>query len=110
LKRLELLVEELSAVAALHLILPKIVPDGTTYAIHPFQGTKDLLLRVGERLTGYSKWMPDNWRILILVDRDNDDCKKLKQALGKVAAAAGFESGAEPGRHLVRICIEELEA
>jgi hypothetical protein len=110
---LEVLVEEISAAAALECLLPKIAPNGTTYTCHPFQGKPDLVRKLPERMRGYASWLPSDWRILILLDRDDDDCKRLKQDIQDIAMSAGFHVG-PPGaagvRHCVRLCVEELEA
>lgn len=57
--------------------------------------------------------MPDTYRILVLVDRDDDDCNELKAKL--VAAADRANQAAPPGKNMAskvinRIVIEELEA
>lgn len=43
-------------------------------------GTRDfaLLARLPERLRGYASWLPDTWRIVVIVDRDDADCTTLK--------------------------------
>ena len=57
---------------------------------------------------GYSTWIPTTWRILVIVDRDDDDCKKLKQKLDDIAK----QNFANHNNTTVvnRIAIEELEA
>ena len=112
---IEFLVEELSAEAALSNLLPKILPDDCTYRIHPFQGKPDLLGNLRDRLRGYSHWLPDDWRIVVLVDRDADDCGELKRRLERTAESAGLrtKSVAQQGQTftvLNRIAIEELES
>lgn len=110
---LEVLVEEISAAAALEYLLPKIAPSGTTHTCHPFQGKPDLLRSLQPRMRGYASWLPSDWRILILIDRDDDDCKILKRKVQELVRLAGFADGS-PGaadvRHCARICVEELEA
>jgi len=66
-------------------------------------------------LRGYASWLPANWRILVLVDRDDDNCIVLKAELEKMAAAAGLltKTAANKGQSFQvanRIAIEELEA
>ena len=43
-----------------------------------------------DRLRGYSRWLPNDARIVILVDRDDDDCLRLKRVMGQAAAEAGL--------------------
>jgi len=112
-KHLEILVEEPSAEAALKILLPKIVPD-ISFDIHAFQGKHALLKRLENRLRGYRNWLPCDWRIVVLVDRDNGDCRTLKGTLESAAANAGLVtrtlSGGGNFHVLNRIAIEELEA
>lgn len=111
---LVLLVEESSMEAFLRALLPRLLPQGRTFEVHAFQGKTDLLGKLETRLRGYATWLPDDWRILVVVDRDDDECRKLKQRLEGIAAHAGLRSRsqASAGRwQLVnRIAIEELEA
>jgi hypothetical protein len=111
---LELLVEEPSMEAFLRALLPRLLPDDRSFEVHPFQGKTDLMGKLQARLRGYAQWLPEDWRIVVVVDRDNDACKKLKKRLEAMAAGAGLvtRSRAGGGRwQLVnRIAIEELEA
>jgi len=111
---LEILVEEPSAEAFLNCILPRILNDGDTFQIHVHQGKADLLRKLESRIKAYSKWLPDNARIVVLVDRDTGDCKALKRKMEAAAAAAGMttRSATSDGlwRVVNRIAIEELEA
>ncbi|MCX7618968.1 DUF4276 family protein, partial [Tepidiforma sp.] len=63
---------------------------------------------------GYAAWLPDDWRLVVLVDLDQDDCMALKGHLEEVAWRAGLttrtRSEGSPWRLVNRIAIEELEA
>jgi hypothetical protein len=111
---IELLLEEPSAEAFFAEFLPKIVPEGTTWKLIPFQGKADLLNNLEKRLKGYASWIPDDWRIIVLVDEDREDCVKLKLKMEAAAKAAKLvtKSRAGNGRFNVlnRIAVEELEA
>ncbi|MBE9041542.1 DUF4276 family protein [Oscillatoriales cyanobacterium LEGE 11467] len=111
---LEILVEEYSAEVALEQLLPKILPSDIEFEIRSFRGKKDLLKKLPQRLKGYQAWLPENWRILVLCDRDNEDCKKLKKILEDCATSNGFttKSSSETQKFILlnRIAIEELEA
>ena len=112
---IEFLLEEESCGEALKLLLPRIVGDRTSFATHIFQGKRDLLDSLASRLRGYAKWLPQDWQIAVLVDRDRDDCFKLKARLEKTAKDAGLTTKATVGGRrrfhvLNRIAIEELEA
>jgi len=114
LEKLIVFVEEPSMEAALELLLPKLLGD-VEFQIIRFQCKDDLLKRTPERLKGYSSWLPEGWRILILVDRDDDDCAALKAELENMATAAGLLTKTNAGHGqrfqvINRIAIEELEA
>ncbi len=114
LEKLIVFVEEYSMEATLDLLLPKLLGD-IPFEIFRFQCKDDLLKNLPARLRGYSPWLPDSWVILVLVDRDDDDCLQLKQALEQQAANAGLISKSAAGEHkkfqiINRIAIEELEA
>ena len=110
----EILVEEPSAEAFLTEILPRLLGNRATFTIHAHQGKRDLLDKLAGRLRGYAKWLPAYARILVLIDRDNDDCKALKQQLDQISTSAGLltrNTSGELGWQLVnRLAIEELEA
>jgi hypothetical protein len=111
---LELLVEEPSMEAFLRALLPRLLPHDRTFEVHPFQGKSDLLGKLEHRLRGYAAWLPADWRIVVVVDRDNDDCLVLKRRLEAVARHAGLKTrtraGSSPWQLVDRIAIEELEA
>jgi hypothetical protein len=103
---LEVLVEEPSAEAALNILLPRIVP-GVPFQIVPFNGKDSLLRKLPDRLRSYAGyWAETSLRLVVLVDRDTDDCVALKTRLCAMARQAGLPTHAV----LFRIVIEELEA
>jgi hypothetical protein len=109
---LEILVEERSAARALDLLLPKIVP-GTAYEIREFAGKDMLLKRLPDRLRGYASRMAwESLKVVVLVDRDDDDCRVLKKRLEDLALGAGLTTSVSGGSFQVlnRIAVEELEA
>lgn len=109
----EILVEEPSMEAFLRGLLPRLLPRDRTFTIHLFQGKKDLFAKLEARLRGYAAWLPQDWRIVVVVDRDDDDCRKLKQQMENIAATVGLQSRTRSPScwQLVnRIVIEELEA
>jgi hypothetical protein len=112
-EHLEVIVEEASMAAALRVLLPKLL-GATGWAIHEHTSKQDLLKKLPNRLLGYSKWLSNDSRILVIVDRDDDDCEKLKDRLEKIALEAGLRTRSQPGPSgyvvINRIAIEELEA
>ncbi|MDP2792674.1 MAG: DUF4276 family protein [Sulfurisoma sp.] len=118
-EHVELLVEEPSMEAALRLLLPKVLGD-LSFEIYPHQCKDELLLRLPHRLRGYGQrrksdaWFRDHCRIVVVIDRDDDDCARLKRRLEKMAIDAGLatRTSAKGGAYMVvnRLAIEELEA
>lgn len=98
-------------------ILPKLLGD-VSFAIRVFQGKADLLAKLPSRLTGYARSQTDGLRIVVVVDRDAEDCRRLKLALEQMAKRAGLRTrraargGGDPDHWMVLtlIAIEELEA
>lgn len=114
LEKLIVFVEEYSMEVALEQLLPKLLGD-IEFQIIRFQCKDDLLKNAPNRLKGYAAWLPEHWRILVLVDRDDDDCAQLKARLERMAAEAGLLSKTTAGQGqrfqvVNRIAIEELEA
>ena len=112
---LEFLVEEASLESALTQILPKILPSNVSSKIHAFRGKTDLLAKLPNRLKGYQAWLPHDWKVVILIDEDREDCLKLKQKLEIMTISAGLitKSSCQKNKSfqvLNRIVVEELEA
>jgi len=78
---LEILVEERSAEVALRALVPKIVEGRATFEVRVHQGKPDLLQRLPNRLRGYRACLPEDHRIVVLVDEDRQDCLALKGQL-----------------------------
>lgn len=100
--------------AFLRSFLLAVLPAPHSFEVHAFQGKSDLLNKLEARLRGYASWLPANWKIVVVVDRDDDDCLVLKQQLESVAQQTGLRSRTATGHpswQLVnRIAIEELES
>lgn len=94
-------------------LLPQLLPKNRTFEIHPFQGKEDLLNKLEDRLRAYATWLPADSRIVVVVDRDDDDCRKLKKKMEGIAARVGLRtrtSSPSSWQVVNRIAIEELEA
>ena len=113
-RHLEFLIEEPSMEAFLRELLPDLLPEGCAFNCRVFQGKKDLLRKIESRLLGYRRWLPADCRLVVVVDRDNDDCHALKALLEKAAADADLLTRSRarggPWQVVNRIAIEELEA
>ncbi|CAJ2376082.1 MAG: DUF4276 family protein [Gammaproteobacteria bacterium] len=112
-----LLVEDLSMESFLRKMLRN--DPGRSYEIRTFHGKQNLLRKLESRLRGYAHWLPADHRLIVLVDCDADDCRKLIQKAEKVAGDANLRTytdsknaGNKGGawQFSVRIAIEELEA
>ena len=108
-------VEEPSMEAYIGELLPRLALDAICVRIIN-HGSKQILLReVPNRLRGYAS-IANEWRplTLVLVDRDDDDCRALKNTLETAALAAGLATKTNepnaPFDVVNRIVIEELEA
>lgn len=98
--------------AALRLIVPKI-SGALSFEVYPYQCKQDLLKKLPARLKGYAAWLPRDWRILVVVDRDDDDCTTLKRRLESETEKSGLISSSRRANRFQvvnRLAIEELEA
>jgi len=112
---IEFLVEEPSIEVMLNNLLPRFLLPDTSFAIRVFQGKQDLLRNLPVRLRGYKKWLPVDHKIVVLVDKDNDDCYRLKRKLDEIARDAQLVTKSSVGRFeffqvMNRIVIVELES
>ncbi|WP_410618939.1 DUF4276 family protein [Amycolatopsis sp. cmx-8-4] len=109
---LEVLVEEPSAKVALDHLVPKIVPD-VDFEVIEFRGKTTMLKELPRRFAGYAarvQW--ERVKVVVVVDRDDDDCVELKKSLRTMASAAGLSDPAASFESvvLIRIIVEELES
>lgn len=95
-------------------LLPRLLPQDKSFEVHAFQGKGDLLVKLEARLRGYAAWLPNDWRVVVVVDRDDEDCHDLKERLEAMALRSGLRSrsraGGLPWQLVNRIAVEELEA
>lgn len=111
---LEVFLEEPSCEALLRTLLPQILPPRIEVGFRVFNGKADLLRKLPNRLRGYT-YSVSRPKILIVLDRDDDDCLDLKRRVEESATRSGLlpRSAAPDGsRHdvCVRIAVEEMEA
>lgn len=111
----EFLVEDYSTKEFLTNILPKIFDKKIEYRIHSFQGKSDLINKLPSRLQGYKDWINDDYKIIVLLDRDDEDCLKLKEKLEVIAKNSGLITKSSVGQNdffqiINRLAIEEVEA
>ena len=111
---LEFHVEERSMEVFLKAWLAKLLPEGCTFHVYSYSGKPAMLRKIGSRLEAYAAWIPAEYRIVVVVDRDEDCCKKLKQHMERICEEAGLRSrraaGGQDWQVVTRIAIEELEA
>lgn len=115
--RIEFLLEEQSAEEALKHLLPRLLGQRAQWKLINLGSKYKLLKALPQRLAAYRQRIEqgENLRIVVLLDRDADNCKALKRKLEETARGAGLASKTRPdaqGRfHVVnRIVIEELES
>jgi hypothetical protein len=112
---IEFLLEEPSAEAAMKHLVPRILGPQVEPGFIHHQGKQDLLHKLPDRLRAYAQWVPRDWRIVVLVDEDRQDCREIKSRLQQAASHAGLHTVSSPGpggciQVVNRIAIEELEA
>ena len=116
--RVDFLVEEPSAKAALEQLLPRLLPAGCTFRVRAFEGWQDLLGDLKNVLRGYHRRIlregETDLRIVVLLDGDGI-CARRKASLEEKAAEAGLltKTAASPGQpfHVLnRVAVQELEA
>ena len=66
-------------------------------------------------MKGYHQWLPDDFLIIVLLDRDREDCLRLKAKMEEIAHREGLSTRSNPNTSgkiqvLKRIAIEELES
>jgi hypothetical protein len=98
LETLHVLVEEPSMEVALALLLPKMLRPGIRAELRQFQCKDELLKRLPDRLKAYAQWLPADAAVLVVVDRDDDDCRELKSRLDEMARTAGLVTRTEAGK------------
>jgi len=107
------LVEERSMETFLQVLLPKVLPE-TAFEIHPFKGKHDMMRNLKQRLRSYKKTLSPEKRLIVLVDRDNQDCKELKANLESYAQEANLvtrsSTSGQEWQVVNRVVVEELEA
>lgn len=112
---LEVYCEEPSAQLAVRSLLGRVLEETeASFEVYSFNGKSDLLAKLPQRLDGYSRWLPDDHKILILVDRDRQECLELKAHLAATIRQANLELHSarrrRSGQVLPRIVVEELES
>ncbi len=95
------------------ILLPKIIKN-QTFRIYRHNGKSDLLRKLPQRLSSYRNWLPRDYRIIIILDRDSENCVDLKNRIQDMVRAAFLKNRADNSdghfQVLTRIAIEELEA
>lgn len=115
--QIEFLVEEPSAEEALRHVLPKLVRGRARWKLINLGSKYKLLKALPDRLAAYRDRIErgEPLRVVVLVDRDADDCAALKRQLEDMARAARLTTKTSPDAqgqfHVVnRIVVEELES
>jgi len=60
--------------AAIRVLLLRMLGN-LTFEVYPSQCKDDLLKRLPDRLRGHAAWLPNDYRMVVVVDRDDDDCR-----------------------------------
>jgi hypothetical protein len=91
-------------------LLPRATTGRHTFTVHAFTGKSNLRNNLLSRLRGYAlRFQNDpltvDWRIVVLIDEDRQNCLELKREILEAGRTAGTEQ-----RVLARVAVEELEA
>lgn len=91
LEKMIVFVEEPSMEVTLEHLLPKLMAD-TNFEIRRFQGKDDFLQKLPDHLRGCRTLLCGSWALLVLIDRDDDECLELKRSMENMVSAAGLIS------------------
>lgn len=115
--QIEFLVEEQSAEEALKHLLPRLIGGRAQWKLINLGSKYKLLKALPQRLAAYRQRIEhgEDLRVMVLVDRDKDECRALKHQLEEAARQAALATKSAPtvdGKFFVvnRIVIEELES
>ena len=101
-RELIFLLEEKSAAALLETLLPRLLEEGTTFRLIPFEGKQDLQRQMVRKIRGY---VNPRARFIVVQDQDSyPDCRVLKARLTDLCAQSGRMADC-----LIRIACRELE-
>ena len=114
-KHFEILVEDISTEFFLQAALSRfLLPLERTFTVRTIGSKSVLRKKIEGRLRGYKHEIPDGYRIIVLLDRDQEDCRELKTEMenkvGKVGLPTISQVSDGSWRVAIRIAIEELEA
>lgn len=94
--------------------LPRILPRDCGFTTKVYQGKQDLLKRLPGQLRAYTKSLPSTWRIVVIVDCDEDDCVNLKAKLEGMCKDASLLSRTSSGTNcwqvVTRVVVKDLES
>ncbi len=116
-RQVDFLVEEPSAEEMLRHLLPRLIGQRARWKLINLGSKYNLLKVLSHRLAAYRQRIDqgEDLRVVVLVDRDHDDCVTLKRRLEELAREARLTTKSSPtanGQFLVlnRIVVEELES
>jgi hypothetical protein len=86
-----------------------------SFTIHDLRGKHNLIKKLPQRLKGYFHILEyqRDWKIVVLVDEDREDCIELKNKLEEIARNCGLVTKTKNRDNfqiLNRIVVEELES
>ncbi len=97
-------------------LLPRVLSPEVVWRPINYGSKQQLLERLPQRLAGYARYDPSyRPKVMVLVDRDADDCAILKEQLESASHDSGLATKARPAVDgsfdvVNRIVVEELEA
>ena len=115
-REIQIHVEEPSMEAFKQALLPRMLTSAVAWKIIDYGSKQQLLARLPQRLLGYAQYdAAYRPKLMVLVDRDDDDCAALKAQLETACEAALLRTKGRPADSgdfdvVNRIVVEELEA
>jgi hypothetical protein len=71
--------------AFLRVLLPRLLPAERTFDVHAFLGKADLPSKIRARPRAYARWLPEDSRLIVAIDRDDDTCRDLRNRPDAIA-------------------------
>jgi len=100
-RTLVVLTEEPSVKALLEGLLPRLLPEGISFRVIPFEGKQDLERQLVKKIRN---WLQPDTSFIVLRDQDSGNCLEIKDNLQKLCIQAGRPDA------IVRIVCRELES
>ena len=109
---LDFVVEDESTKAFLDAWLERYLRGRATFKVQHYQGKKHLLGKLRSRLSGCCKWLSPSYRIIVIIDCDEEKCEDVKAEMEGKCSSVNVTTRRSGDSWQVATCIaiKELEA